>query len=111
MIKRAPRAPRHKNRLPAGYVPTLPAVQWVATIVATKARFTCNIPVSIDGIPASIEDQGQPATSIAQVSAQVFDVGFAAAVIPTDVLHVPAGVVEVKGVAGGTLAAGDYTFP
>ena len=36
---------------------------------------------------------------------------YAAAVVSTNVLVVPAGVPQIRGQAGGTLAAGTYTFP
>lgn len=111
MIKRAPRQPRHRTRLAPSFQPTAPALTWVATINATKARFTLNLPFAESGLPLGITVQGQPPTAITQVSANVFDLTYAAAVVSTNVLVVPAGVPQIRGQAGGTLAAGTYTFP
>jgi hypothetical protein len=84
---------------------------WTATIVATKARLTLNLPYAISGLPVGITVQGVAPTAITQVSALVFDLTYAASVVSTNVLVVPAGVPQVRGNAGGTLAAGTFTFP
>lgn len=111
MIKRAPRKPTHRTRLPNTYTPTSPAITWTASIVATKARLTCSLPVSISGVPTGITNEGVACTAVTQVSAQVFDLTYAAAVVSTDVLIVPAGVPQIRAASGGTLAAGQHTFP
>lgn len=111
MIKRAPRQPRHRTRLPASFQVTVPPLAWTATIVATKARLTLNLPYAISGLPVGITVQGVAPTAITQVSALVFDLTYAASVVSTNVLVVPAGVPQVRGNAGGTLAAGTFTFP
>jgi hypothetical protein len=110
MIKRAPRQPRHRTRLPNSFQPTVPPLTWAATIVATKARLTLNLPYSIGGLPVGITVQGVAPTAITQVSATAFDLTYAAAVVATNVLVVPAGVPQIRGAAGGTLAAGSFTF-
>jgi len=110
MIKRAPRQPRHRTRLPNSYQPAAPALTWVATLVATKARLTLNLPYANSGVPTLITNEGVGATAIEQVAANVFDLTFPTAVVATDVLVVPANVPEVRGAAGGTLSAGTHTF-
>lgn len=111
MIKRAPRQPRNRNRLPGTFQPTAPAVTWTAAISATKARLTTNIPCVLSGVPTGITVQGMAPTAITQVSALVFDLTYAAAVIATNVLVVPANVPQIGAAAGGRLAAGSFTFP
>lgn len=111
MIKRAPRQPRHSARLAPTFQPTAPALTWTATIVATKARFTLVLPFAFTGVPTGITCQGVAPTAITQVSALVFDLTYAAAVVSTNVIVVPANVPQIRGNAGGTLAAGSFTFP
>lgn len=111
MIKRAPRQPRHRTRLPAYYNPTVPGLTWTATISGGNARITTNLPYSFSGVPSGITVQGVAPLTITAVSATVFDLHYAAAVVSTNVLVVPASVPEVRGTTGGTLAAGSYTFP
>lgn len=110
MIKRAPRQPTHRTRLPAQFQPTTPALTWTASIVATKARLTLNLPYASNGIPVGITVQGVAPTAITQISPNVFDLTYPSSVVTTNVLVVPAGVPQVRGAAGGTLAAGTFTF-
>jgi hypothetical protein len=111
MIKRAPRQPRHRTRLPNSFQPTVPPLNWTATIVATKARLTLSLPYSIGGLPTGITVQGVAPTAITQVSSLVFDLTYPSSVVSTNVLVVPGGVPQIRGAAGGTLAAGTFTFP
>lgn len=111
MIKRAPRQPRHRTRLSPTYTPTTPATTWTASIVATKARLTTNTPVSISGVPTGILVQGIAPTAITQITPTTFDLTYAAAVVATNVLTVPAGVSQIRNAVGGGLAAGSFTFP
>ena len=111
MIKRAPRQSRHRTRLPASFQPTAPALTWAATIVATKARITTNLPYVINGLPSGITVQGVAPTAITQISSLVFDLTYAASVVSTNVLVVPANEPHIRGAAGGNLAAGTFTFP
>lgn len=111
MIKRAPRQPRSRTRLPAGYSVTAAALTWTASIVATKARIVLNLPYASSGLPTGITVQGQPPTSITQVNAVTFDLGYAASVVTTNVLVVPQNVQQIRGAAGGYLSAGTFTFP
>lgn len=110
MIKRAPRQPSHRTRLPATFAPQQPPLNWTASIVATKARLTLNLPYSSSGIPTAITVQGLPPIAITQINATTFDLTYAASVVTTNVLNVPAGVPQVRGAAGGNLASGAFTF-
>lgn len=111
MIKRAPRQPKHRTRLPNTYQPTAPVLTWAATIDDTKARITTNLPFSIAGLPTGITVQGEPPTAITQISPNVFDLTYAAPVVTGNVINVPAGTNQIRGNAGGVLAASGYTFP
>jgi len=111
MIKRAPRQSRHRTRLPATYQPQVPPLTWTAAIVATKARITTNLPFTLSGLPVGITVQGIAPTAITQITPTSFDLTYAAAVVSTNVLVIPAGAPQVRGAAGGTLAAGTFTFP
>lgn len=110
MNTRAPRQPRHRGRLTAGFVGLVPFTTWTAAIVATKARITTNLPVTLSGLPLGITVQNLPPTAITQISPTSFDLTYAAAVIATNVLRIPGGVQEIKNQLGGTLAAGQNTF-
>lgn len=111
MMNRTPKQSRGRTRLAPSFQPTVPALAWTATIVATKARLSLNLPFALSGIPVTITNDGEPCTAITPIDAITIDLEFTTAVVPTDVLSVPAGVPEVRGAAGGTLAAGDFTFP
>lgn len=110
MIKRAPRQPRHRNRLPATHQITVPAVTWTAAIAGGKVRVTTAIPVSIEGVPSAITVQGVSPTAITAVSATVFDLTYAATPVATNVFIIPAGVQAIQSQTGGVLAAGTYVF-
>lgn len=110
MLTRAPRKPRHRNRLPNSFQPAAPALTWTATIVAAKVRMTLVLPFAFSGIPLGITVQGVGPIGIEQISNLIFDLDYTADVVSTNVLVVPANVPEVRGAAGGTLAAGTKTF-
>lgn len=110
MLTRAPRKGRSRGRLPKTFQPAAPALTWVATLVAAKVRMTLALPYSFSGIPTGITVQGVGAIGIEQISALVFDLEYTADVVTTNVLVVPANVQEVRGQAGGCLAAGTKTF-
>lgn len=110
MIARAPRAPRHRTRLPNTFQPQLPAITWTAAINAGNARVTTNLPTVINGLPTTFTVQGVAPLTITQISPTVFDLHYTAAVVATNVLLIPAGNPMVRGQTGGTLAAGSVTF-
>ena len=111
MIKRAPRQPTHRTRLPISHTIIVPALTWVATISAGDVLMTLNLPMSISGLPVGITVQGVAPIGYTPVSATSFKLHYTAAVVSTNALVVPANVPQVRGQAGGTLAAGSYTFP
>lgn len=115
-VKRPYRTSRNRSKLPRGFLLSGPAVVATITLVATKARFTCNLPVSIGSIPLGITRQAAGSgpqlepTAVTQISANVFDLTYAASVVATDKITIPAAVQEVLGVAGGQLAAQTVTL-
>ena len=111
MIARARRQPRHRQRLPNNFQPLAPAVVWTASISAGDVLLTTNVPFSISSLPKEITVQGVAPIAFTSISATSFKLHYAATVVSTNVLVVPANIPEVRGQAGGTLAAGSYTFP
>jgi hypothetical protein len=116
MIKRPPRHQRNRTRLSVTNTPPGSAITTAFSIVATKARLTFNAPVVVSGLPTGITRQAGGAgaqllpTAITVVAANVVDLTYAASVVATDVLTIPAGVSEIRGSAGGFVAAAVHTF-
>lgn len=116
MIKRPPRHQRNRTRLPVQQQPPGAAITEAFSIVATKARIVTSAPVIVRSIPLGITRQAAGAgpqllpTAVDQVDANTFDLMYAAAVVATDVLTIPGNVQEVRGAAGGFLAAAVHTF-
>lgn len=117
MIRRPPRHQRNRTRLTVSNAPPGSQISETFSISAGKARITTNAPVVVSANPLGITRQAGGAgaqllpTAVTQVSANVFDLTYAAAVVATDVLTVPSNVQEVRGSAGGFLAAAVHTFP
>lgn len=117
MITR-PRPKTHRNRQALRGVDYLPGASIIATaaINATKARLTFAAPVVVTGLPVEITRQAAgsgpqlPPTAFTVISPTVLDLTYAASVVATDVLTVPANVPEIRGVAGGFVAAMVHTF-
>ena len=86
------------------------------TISATKARLSFASPVVVSGLPAGITRQAAGAgpqllpTAFTVVDAQTLDLTYAASVVATDIVTVPANVAEIRGTAGGQVAATVKTF-
>jgi hypothetical protein len=116
MIKRPPRRTPNRTRLTAQNSPPGSAITETFSIVANKARITCNTNVVIRGLPTGITRQAAGSgpqllpTAITQVSSNVFDLTYAASVVATDVVTIPSGVTEIRGTAGGQLTAAVHTF-
>ena len=110
MIKRAPRPGRHRIRLPKTYQPLIADLAATLSIASAKLRVTTTIPMVISGIPTGITVQGVAPTAVTQVSSTVFDLTYAASVVTTNVAVIPAGVSQVRGNNGGSLAAATVTL-
>ena len=116
MIKRPPRHQRNRTRLPVQQQPPGAAINETFAIDSGNARITTDGPVIVRSLPLGITRQAAGAgpqllpTAVHQVDANTFDLTYAAAVVATDVLTIPGGVQEVRGTAGGFLAAATYTF-
>ena len=110
MIKRAPRQPRHRQRLAPTFQPTVPALTWTMSIVAAKLRVTVTSPYTYGGVLPKITVQGALATAITQVSSTVFDLTYASSVVTTNVVVVPANDPGIRSMTGGFLNAGTVTL-
>lgn len=109
MATRAPRQGRGRNRLPKNFQPIVPALTWTASIVANKLRMTLALPFNYVSIP-QVTVQGVAPTAFTQISATVFDLTYAANVVTTNVVVVPANDPGIRGAAGGFLNAGTVTL-
>jgi len=93
------------------FFPVPPDMVAVPTINAAKLRLTYSAPVVLNGLPIGITRQAAGAgpelvlTAAVQVSPVIIDITYAAALVATDVVTIPAGVAQIRGQAGG------YTFP
>lgn len=116
MIKRPPRHQRNRTRLTISNAPPGAQITPSFAISAGKARITTSAPVVVQSIPLTITRQAGGAgaqllpTAVTVVNSTTFDLTYAAAVVATDVLTIPANVQEVRGTAGGFLAAAVHTF-
>lgn len=109
MATRAPRQPRHRNRLASHFQPIVPAVTWTAAIVSGHVVVTTNLPIVTAAVP-NFTVQGVAPTSIVGLSATTFQLNYATAPVATNVFIVDANDPGVRGSAGGFLNAGQTTF-
>jgi hypothetical protein len=109
MATRAPRQPRHRNRLHPSFQPTVPPITWTASIVTGKVQVVTNLPVVLAGLPA-FTVQGVKPTSISSVNATTFDLSYAATPVTTNVFVVDPNDQGVRGSTGSFLNAGSTTF-
>ena len=116
MIRRPYRHQRSRSQTTQARLPGLPAVAVTLSIHTGNARLSFASPVVLNGLPVSITRQAAGAgpqlapTSAAQVDALTIDLTYAAAVVATDIVTVPANVPEIHGVTGGNVAATAMTF-
>lgn len=116
MIRRPPRHTPNRTRLRPQNQPPGTGLSTAFSIVATKARLTFSGPVVLQGLPVGITRQAAGAgpqllpTAAVQVASNIVDLTYAASVVATDVLTIPAGVPEIRGTAGGFIAAAVHTF-
>ena len=116
MIKRPYRSQRDRSRISLSNTPPGPNIVATMSIVATKLRVSCPSPIVVRGLPVGITRQAAGAgaqllpTAVTVVDSQTFDLTFAASVVATDVGTINANVDEIRGVAGGRLAAAVKTF-
>jgi hypothetical protein len=81
-----------------------------------KAVLTFNGPVVLQDLPLGITRQAAGAgpqlvpIAAVQSAANQIQLTYAAAVVATDIVTVPAGVTEVRGTAGGYITATAHTF-
>jgi hypothetical protein len=116
MIKRPARHTPNRTRLPVAQQPPLAFIGTTFSIDAGNARLVFDQPVVVRALPLGITRQAAGAgpqlvpTAFNQVDANTLDLTYAAAVVATDVVTIPNNVQEVRGSAGGFLAAAVWTF-
>lgn len=116
MIRRPPRHTPNRTRLRVQNQPPGYGLSTTFSISGANARLTFSGPVVLQSLPLGITRQAAGAgpqllpTAAVQVSANVVDLTYAAAVVATDVLTIPSGVTEIRGTAGGFIAAAVHTF-
>lgn len=108
---------RNRKHLPGTFYPLGAALLAAPSIAALKARLTFNAPVSVSALPVEITRQAAGAgpqllpIAYTVVSPTIVDLTYAASVVNTDVLTIPANVPSIRGIAGGVVAAQVHTFP
>jgi hypothetical protein len=116
MIRRPPRHTPNRTRLRVQNQPPTAGLSTTFSISAAKAVLTFSGPVVLQDIPLGITRQAAGAgpqllpTAAAQSAANQITLTYAGSVVATDVLTIPAGVPEVRGTAGGFIAAAVHTF-
>jgi hypothetical protein len=116
MIRRPYRHQRARSQFSPNQAPPGPAIAASFSVDAYNCRLQFSAPVVVNALPIGITRQAAGAgpqllpTSYNQVSATVLDLTYAAHVAVTDVITIPANVPEIRGVAGGNLAAATHTF-
>jgi hypothetical protein len=109
MIKRAPRQPKHRTRLPNTFQPIVPSITWTASIVSGKVRVVASQTVVQSGIPAFTCQAVRP-TSITSISGTTFDLGYAVTPVTTNSFVVDANDPAIRIANGGYLAPGTVTL-
>jgi hypothetical protein len=116
MIRRPYRHQRARSQFTPNQAPPARAIATVQTINATKLRLVADTPLVVSGIPLGITRQAAGAgaqllpTAVTQVDAVTVDVTYAAALVATDIVTIPANEPNIRGQAGGFLAAAKKTF-
>lgn len=116
MIKRPSRHTPNRTRLPVAQQPPLTAVTTSFSIDGSDAMLVFSSPVVVRSLPLGITRQAAGTgpqlapTGFSQPDQNTLILTYAAAVVATDVLTIPANLQEVRGIAGGFLAAAVNTF-
>lgn len=117
MIRRPPRHTKNRTRLTVQQQPPGAGVAVTTWALNTgKVDITFAAPVVLRALPTQITRQAAGAgpqllpTAAVQLSATQIELTYAASVVATDIITIPAGVTAVRGVAGGFLAAAVHTF-
>jgi hypothetical protein len=113
MITRVRSNRRNRRHLQPSQVQVAGNVTAVNSIVATKWRVTCPAPLSVVGTFASFAAwtvQGVAPTSVTRIDAATFDLGYAAAVVATNVGIIPANSPAARTYTGGFVNPVTKTF-
>jgi hypothetical protein len=105
MIRRPIRHTRNRNRPDPSNRPRGTDSVATASIVATKLQLDFDQPVSVDGIPRILV-QGAAPTSVVQDNATRVTLDYAAAVVATNILIIPANDPAIRTRTGGYVVAG-----
>jgi hypothetical protein len=117
MIRRPPRHTPNRTRLAVQNQPPgfgIPVTTWALSTGSVLITFAA--PIVLQALPTGITRQAAGTgaqlvpTAAAQPAANQLLLTYAASVVTTDVITIPAGVTQVRGTAGGFLAAASKTF-
>jgi hypothetical protein len=103
MIKRAPRQPKHRNRLPANFQNASNALVAVVTASTNDVLLTFTRAVNLNSNPATITIDGTPVATSSQTSPYVIALHHGSPVTGK-VVVIPAGVAAISTASGGVLA-------
>ena len=113
MIRRPVINRRNRRKVAINNQPTGAFAVSTNSIVATKWRLTLSLPVVVNGPVSAFAGftvQGAAPTSVTVVSPTQVDLGYAAAVVATNVGVIPATSNALRTYAGGYVAAATHTF-
>ena len=116
MIRRPYRHQRGRTQLTPNQSPPPPSVTPVITLVSTKAQIVFSAPVVVNALPIGITRQAAGSgpqlvpTGYSVDSATQITLTYAANCVATDVITIPANVPQIRGMAGGNVAAAVKTF-
>jgi len=116
MIRRPYRHQRARSQFTPAQTPPGRAIAATFTISTNFCRLTFDAPVVVSGTPVGITRQAAGAgpqllpTAIDVIFPTVVDIHYAANVVATDVITINANVPEIRGNAGGFIAAAKHTF-
>jgi hypothetical protein len=113
MIVRQRISRRNRRKLQPSQTPLGTNADATNSIVATKWRMVFNMPVNVAptvGAFADWTNEGVAPTSVTAVNATTVDLGYAAAVIATDVAVIPPNSSAITTQRGGVVNATTHTF-
>ena len=116
MIRRPYRHQRARSQFSPNQAPPPPSIAAAFSLVANKCRLTFPGAVVVSSLPVGITRQAAGAvpqllpTAFTIIDAQTVDLTYAANVVATDVVTIPANVQQIRSTAGGYPAAAVHTF-
>jgi hypothetical protein len=114
MIGRTRSNRRNRRHIQPSQAPYAANVTPANTIVATKWRMIFPVPMAVVASVSAFAgwtNEGVAPTSVTQVNSVTVDLGYAAAVVATDIAIIPANSPAMRTYSGGFANAVAHTFP